>query len=182
LVPPRFIYAVGLGIGEQLLAREQVPLPPGGDDLDVGLERIGAQLEAHLVVALAGGAVGDGVRTRLVGDLHQPLGDQGTGDGGSQQVLALVERVGPEHGVDEVPHELLAQVVDVDLLDTRRLGLGARRLDLLALADVCGEGDHLALVVLFQPLEDDGGIQPPRVGEDDLLDLVLGHTKRSRWT
>ena len=49
--------AVLLGIGHQFLARQQIPLAPRRDDLDVGLQRIGAQFEAHLVVALAGGAV-----------------------------------------------------------------------------------------------------------------------------
>ncbi len=57
--------AVLLGVGQQLLARQQIPLAPGRDDLDVGLQRIGAELEAHLVVALAGGAVGDGVGAGL---------------------------------------------------------------------------------------------------------------------
>ena len=59
---------------------------------------------------------------------------------------ALVERVGAEHREDEVAHELLAQIVDEDVLglDAEHLGLLARRLELLALAEIGGEGDDLA--------------------------------------
>jgi hypothetical protein len=46
-------------------AAGQVPFAPGRDDLDVGVERVGGELEADLVVALAGGAVGDGVGAGL---------------------------------------------------------------------------------------------------------------------
>src|SRR5690606_26643409 len=103
---------------------------PGGDDFHARLERIGAQLETHLVVTLAGGTVGNGVGAGLVGDLDQALGNQRTGDGGTQQVFAFVDGVGAEHREDEIAHEFFAQVVDVDFLDAHGLGLGAGRLDL----------------------------------------------------
>ena len=153
------------GIGHQRLARGQIPFAPRCDDPDIGIERVGAEFEAHLVVTLAGRAMRDGVGAGLVGDLHQTLGDQRARDGGTEQVLALVHGVGAEHREHEIAREFLAQCLDVDLLDAHGLGLGARRLDLLALADVGGEGHHLAAVGLLQPLEDDGGIQTARVGE-----------------
>ncbi len=148
-----------LCIGEQFFTRGQVPLAPRRDHLDVGLQRVGAELEAHLVVALAGGAVGDGVGTRLLGDLDQPLGDQRPRNRRAQQVFAFIDGVGPEHRKHEVAHELLAQRLDIDLLDAHGLGLGARRFDLLALPDIGGERDHLATVGFLQPLEDDRGVQ-----------------------
>ncbi len=52
--------------------------------------------------------------------------------------------------------------------------LRARRLELLALAEVGGEGDDLALIGLLQPFEDHAGVEPARIGEDDSVDL-LGH-------
>ena len=140
-----------LGVLDQLVAAVEVPLAPGRDDLDVRIERVAGQLEADLVVALAGGAVGDGVGPGRGRDLDQPLGDQRPGDRGAEQVAALVDRVGAEHREDEVADELLLQVLDVDLLDAHELGLGARGLELLALAEVGGEGDHLAAVVVLQP-------------------------------
>src|SRR5690606_7747872 len=84
---------VFLGVVHQLLAREQIPRAPGGEDFPARLERIGAQLETHLVVTLAGGTVGNGVGAGLVGDLDQALGNQRTGDGGTQQVFAFVDGV-----------------------------------------------------------------------------------------
>src|SRR4051812_16370197 len=69
-----------LGEIEQRLAALEFPLPPRGNDLDVGLKRIIAELEAHLVVALAGGAVTDRIRTDLPRDLNLALGDQGPRD------------------------------------------------------------------------------------------------------
>ena len=166
--------AVLFGIGHQLLARHQVPLAPRGDDLDARLQRIGAELEANLVVALAGRAVTDGIGAGFIDDLDQSLGDQRTGDRGAEQVLAFIDGVGTEHREDEVAHELLAHVVDIDVLrlDPRLQRLGARRLEFLALAEVGGEGHHLALVYVLQPLEDDRGIEAARIGQHNLLDVA----------
>ncbi len=169
-----------LGPGDQRGAAGQVPFAPRGDDLDVGSERIGAQFEADLVVALAGGAVGDGVGAGLAGDLDQALGDQRAGDRGAEQVVAFVAGVGAHHREDEVADEFLAQVVDVDVLvrDAHHLGLGPRRLEFLALAEVGGEGDDFATVGHLQPLEDHAGVEAARIGEDDALDLI-GHGRNS---
>ena len=54
-----------LGELDQVAARLEVPFAPGRDHLDVGVERVVGELEAHLVVALAGGAMGDGVGAGL---------------------------------------------------------------------------------------------------------------------
>jgi hypothetical protein len=138
--------AVLLGVGHQLLTREQVPFAPRRDDLDVGHQRIGAEFEAHLVVTLAGGAVRDRIGAGLLRDLDQALGDQRPRDRGAKQVFALVHGVAAEHREDEVAHEFFAQVVDEDVLrlDAHLQRLGARRLEFLALAEVGGEGHHLA--------------------------------------
>ena len=106
-----------LGVFEQPGARGQIPFAPRRDHLDVGLQRVIGELEAHLVVALAGRAMGDRVGADLAGDLDLALGDQRPRDRGAEQILALIERVGAEHREDEVADELLAQIVDEDLLD-----------------------------------------------------------------
>ena len=177
---PRLSLAIGilvlLGEGEERGAGGETPLAPGRDDLDVGLERIGRELVAHLVVALAGRAVRDSVGPDFAGDLDQPLGDERPRDRGAQEILALVLGVGAEHREHVVAHELLAQVLDEDVLglDAEHFGLLAGRLQLFALAEIGGEGDDLRAVFGLQPLEDDGGVQPARIGEDDALDLGLG--------
>ena len=78
-------------------------------------------LEAHLVVALAGAAVGDGVGAVLAGRGDQVLDDHRPRQRRHQRVPALVEGVGPERRAAEVAGELLA-AVDDDGLD----GAGGR--------------------------------------------------------
>ena len=75
-----------LGEGEKRAAGGELPFAPGRDDLDVGLERISRQLEAHLIIALAGRAMGDRVGADFVGDLDQMLGDQRPRDRGAKQI------------------------------------------------------------------------------------------------
>jgi hypothetical protein len=105
-----------LGEADQRLAAAVFPLPPRRDHPDVGLQRIVTEFEADLVVALAGGAVADRICADLAGNLDLPLGDQGPGDRGAEQILPLIDRVGPEHREHIIAHELLAHVLDEDVL------------------------------------------------------------------
>jgi hypothetical protein len=139
-----------------------------------------AQLEAHLVVALAGRAVAHRVGPGLGRDLDLALGDQRARDRRTQQVHPLVQRVRPEHREDVIAHELLAQILDIDFPDAQHLGLLAGRLQLLALAQIGGEGHHLAAVGILQPAQDNGGIQPARIGQHDFLDLVRHGDKSAK--
>ena len=160
------------GVSDQVRTRIEVPFAPRRDHADVGIERVVGKLEADLVVALAGGAVGHRVGAGQFSDLDLALGDQGPGDRGAEQVYALVERVGAEHRIHVIADEDLAQVLDEDLGRAQLLGLGPRRLDLLALADVGGKGDDRAAVALGEPLQNDRGIEATRVGEHDFLHRV----------
>jgi len=95
-----------LCVFNHLRAALQIPLPPGGNDLDVGLERVVRHLKPDLVITLAGGTMADGIGTdlhimirvspagdsfrdqqrsdsHLLGDLDLSLGDQGAGNGGT---------------------------------------------------------------------------------------------------
>jgi hypothetical protein len=175
----RRLAALVLGHGDLVLFGEvdqvgpalEVPFAPRRDDLDARFQRIVAELEADLVVALAGGAVGDCVGAGLARDLDLALGDQRPGDRGAEQIDALVDSVGAEHREHVVAHEFLAEILHIDLADAQHLGLAAGRLQLLALAEIGGECDHLAAIGLLQPFEDDRGIEPAGIGEHDLLDV-----------
>ena len=170
---------VQLGERDELLARAQIPFAPGRDHGDVGLQRVVGELEADLVVALAGRAVGDGVGADLLGDLDLLLGDERAGDRGAEEIEPLVLRVRPEHREDVVAHELLAQILDEDVLvlDAEELRLAPRRLELLALAEIGREGHDLAAVGGLQPFQDDRGVEPAGIGEHDLLDGAVGHER-----
>src|SRR6516162_8959745 len=96
----------------------------------------------------------DRVRTDLLRYLDLSLCDQRPRDRGAEQVLSLIEGIGAEHGKHVVANELLAQIFDVNVfrLDSEQQGLLPRGLELLALAEICGEGDDLAIVGGLQPL------------------------------
>ena len=69
---------------------DELPFAPRRDHLDVGLQRIIAELEADLVVALARRAVTDGVGADLPRDLDLALGDQRPSDRGAEQIIAFI--------------------------------------------------------------------------------------------
>ena len=69
----------------------QIPFAPRGDHAQVGREGGGGQLEAHLIVAFAGRAVGEGVGAFGTGDFHEALGDQRAGHGSAEQVAAFIQ-------------------------------------------------------------------------------------------
>ncbi len=88
-------------------------------------------------------------------DLDLALGDERPPDRGAEQIDAFIERVGAEHGEDEVAHELLAQILDEDLLHPHHLSLLARRAQFIALAEIGSEGHDLATIGRLQPFQDD---------------------------
>ena len=160
---------MGLGIVDLLVTALDGPLTPGGDDLHLGGEALDGQLEPDLVVALAGAAVADGVGALLLGDIHQALGDDGTGKGGAQQIVLVL---GTHHhrGDDHVVHHLVGQVLNVQLGGTGLDGLLLQTVQLAALAHVGGDGDDLGvIVVLLQPGDDDGSIQTAGIGEHNFF-------------
>ena len=138
----------------QLVTGVEVPLTPGGNYLDTRLKGIGPQLEAHLVITLTGGTVGDGISTGFVGNLDQALGNQWTRDGGTEQVLTFVDGIGAEHGEDKVPCVLFSQVINVDLFYTQGFSFGTGGFNLFTLADIGGESHYFAVVLFLQPLDD----------------------------
>ena len=107
----------------------------------------------------------------LLRDLDLALGDQRPRDRGAEEIRPLVERVRPEHGEDVVAYELLAQILDENVfrLDAQQQRLVARGRELLALAEIGGEGHHLAAIRGLQPLENDGGIEPAGIGQHHLV-------------
>ena len=167
---------VRLGVVDLLLAALDVPDSPGSDDGHVGGEGLHGQLEANLIVALAGAAVGDGVRALRLGDLHQALGDDRAGHGGAQQVGVLILRAHLHAGEDHVLDELLVQILDVELGGAGLEGLLLQTVQLAHLTHVAGDRDDLAaLVVLLQPGDDDGGVQSAGICQHNFLVILLFH-------
>src|SRR5580658_8181642 len=98
------------GVGNHVGAAYERPIgtPPRRDDLQVRRESRERQLEAHLVVALAGRAMRDSVGAFRARNLDQFLGDNRPRDRGAEQVVALVDGARAEHWKYEVSGEFLA--------------------------------------------------------------------------
>ena len=168
-------HVVGLGVVDLLLTGLDVPLTPRGDDLHVGGEALDGQLETDLIVALAGGAVGDGVGALLQSDLSQLLADDGTGEGGAQQI-GLILGVHLQARDDHVVHHLVHQIGHDQLAGAGLEGFLLQSLQLVGLSHIAGHGNDLGIVViLLQPGDDDGCIQTAGVGQYDLLDIGMFH-------
>ena len=176
----RHLDLVGLGELDQVGAGAEIPFAPRGYDLDVRIERVGGELEADLVVALARRPVRDGVRTGFVSDFNESLGNERPRDRGPEQVDPFVDGVRAEHREHEVGDEFLFEIIYVDLPDAQVFRLAPRRFQLLALTKVGGEGHDLRLVLGLQPFQYDGGIEPARIGEHDLVHVLLVHHTRSK--
>ena len=164
-------HVVGLGVVDLLFPALDVPLTPRGDDLHLGGEALDGQLEPDLIVALSGAAVGNGVGALGLGDLHQPLGDDGPGKGGAQQVVLVL---GAHHhgGDDNVVHHLVHQILDVQLGRAGLDGLLLQTVQFVALTHVGGHGDDLGVIVVFlQPGDDNRGIQTAGISKHNFFDV-----------
>ena len=166
-----------LGELDQLLARSEIPFAPRREHFHVGFERIIAELEPDLIVALAGRAVRDRFGADLLGDLDLLLRDERTRDRGAEQVLPLVERIGAEHRKHVIAHEFLAQILDEDVLrlDAEQQRFLPGGLELFALAQIGRERDDLTSVSRLQPFQNDGRIQAARIGEHYFFDAAGCH-------
>lgn len=158
---------MGFRVGDHFrTAREllaEFGVAPGSDDLDVRGQGIDGQFKAHLVVPLAGGAVGDGVRSFTDGQVHHVLGNAGARDGGAQQVAAFVKGVGLHHGEDVVGGEVFLEVADEALGGSRSQGLGFQAVQFFRLAYVCAVGDDFGIVFFLEPLQKNRGVKAARV-------------------
>src|SRR3972149_393404 len=114
----RHRYAMSLRVGNQIGARSQPPLAPGGDHPDARVDGIVGELEANLIVPFACRAMRHRAGTLLLRDQHLVLGDQWPGHRGAEQVAPLVDRIRLQAGEHEVSDELLPPVFDVDLAGT----------------------------------------------------------------
>mmetsp|Transcript_45597 Transcript_45597/g.73508 ORF Transcript_45597/g.73508 Transcript_45597/m.73508 type:complete len:302 (-) Transcript_45597:278-1183(-) len=98
--------------------------PPGHHAVEPGAESVGRQFETHLVVALAGGAVGHILAALLLCDGNHGLGDARTRERGAEQVARLINCVGADNGEHVVLHEILLQIKHVTLFGARCKSLG----------------------------------------------------------
>ena len=86
--------------------------PPWGNDLDARLERVEGQLEADLVIALAGAAMRHEVAVLLLCNADLGAGDDRAGERGAEEVAALVRGIALDSAEAQLLDEFLLQVED----------------------------------------------------------------------
>ncbi len=64
------------GIVQGIFTRADVPLSPGGDNLEPWVEGLESQLKTDLIVAFTGAAVRHSIGAFDFGNLHLPAGDE----------------------------------------------------------------------------------------------------------
>ena len=158
-----------LGVIQTVFAGFQRPFAPGGNDFQFGRKRLKGMLEAHLIIALAGTAVGNSRGAFLKRYFHLILGDYRTRQRRSQQILVLIYSSGPQRRENIIGQELLAQVNHRDFRGAGLARLFRDHVNVVALAYVGDHGDDFAIVVLFQPGNNDGGVQPSGICQDHFL-------------
>jgi len=80
---------------------EEFGITPWSNDLDRGLDGVESQLEADLVITLAGAAVTDSDTAFLLRDAHLRSGDNWSGQAGSEQVASFEDGVALDGGEAE---------------------------------------------------------------------------------
>src|SRR6266850_1573376 len=131
--------SVPLGIVQAILARLQLPLSPGRNDLQLRRQRLVSVLEAHLIVSLAGAAVGHSGCAFVECNLDLMFRDHGSGQRSPQQVLVFIHCSCGECGKHVVGQKLLAHVAHHDFSGAGCVGLAHYGLEIVTLANV---GDH----------------------------------------
>ena len=169
------VFVVGRSDGQVALAgvlhlvlAVHAPLPDGGDDFHALGEGGHADLDANLVVALAGAAVGDGLGAVFNGNLGEAAGDEGAAQGGGQGILTLVNGAGPERRPQELADQRLATIDGNGLGCSDGIGALADGFQVHH-AQVDGAGDDVGVVVFLQPGHGDRGVKAAGVGEDYFL-------------
>ena len=171
-------HLVSFGVVDLFLSGLDVPLTPGSDDGHIGCKPLDGQLEPHLIVALAGRAVCDGIRTLGQSDLGQLLANNGPCKGGAQQV-SLVLGIHLHGGDDHIVHHLIGQICHDQLGSAGLESLLFQPVQLIVLAYVAGHSNDLRIVVVFlQPGNDNGCIQTAGICKNDLLNVFFIHDFR----
>ena len=167
-----------------LLVAAHLPRPHRRDHLELGRERRHRALDPHLVVALAGAAVGDRVAAGLARVLDRELRDQRPAERGEERVAVAVVGVRLDRREDVLLRELVARVdhVRLDRAEPRRLALD-HVVVLARLAEVDRQRDDLGLVLVLDPLEHHARVEPAGVEEQHAPDLarlrqIGGDTRR----
>src|SRR5881397_2792966 len=146
-------------VGNRFVPGPDIPLAPWRNNFEMRRKCLVCELKPHLIVALAGTSVGNGISTFFQRDLNLALGQKRPRDGGSKQILSFVHGAGFNERPEVFGYELMAEIFDIAFGSTGTDRFFFETLQLIILADVAGHSDDFATVVLLEPWNDDRGIK-----------------------
>ena len=118
----------------------------------------------------------DGVCALGERDLDDALCDHGTGEGGTEKVIALVDRAGFHGGEYVILNEFLVEVLNIELGCACLYRFFLKTVKLGTLTYVAGNGDDLAVVIVFfKPRNNYRCVKTAGVSQNDLLDFTFIH-------
>ena len=163
-------HVVGVGVGDLIGTALKIPLANRGDNLKLGVEGLDGRLKTNLVVTLAGAAVSDVGRAKLVSDLDKLLGEQRAGQGGEQRILVLVHRVCGDSLSQELIGELVAQIEHLAIQNAQVEGLLLLGVQTgLLLAHVAADTNDIEILLVLEPLDTYGCIKTTGICENDFF-------------
>ena len=149
-----------------LLVAREAPFAHGGDDPQVGVERLDRDVEADLVVALARAAVRHRRRTEFLGGFDQQPGLERPCQGGGEEVVAFVDGAALEGGPDEILDEQVLGVRNDGIHRANVLGALLDACEIALMADINRHGDHVHVVLFLNPADRYGRVQSTGIRED----------------
>src|SRR3990170_208305 len=110
-----------------------------------------------------------GVTARFFRNPDQTFGYHRARQRGPQQVVPLVDRIGPQGREDEIGDELLGEVFSNGLHRPGLQRFGASALHFVTLTNIGGVGHHIDAVLLDEPFQDHRGVQPSGICQNNFL-------------
>ena len=161
---------MGVSVGDLVGTALQIPLANRSDNLKLGVEGLDGSLKTNLVVTLAGAAVGDVGRAKLVSDLDKLLGEQRARQSREQRVLVLVHGVGSDGLGQELIGELIAQVEHLTIQNAQVEGLLLLGVQAgLLLAHIAADTYDIEILLVLEPLDTYGCIKTTGICENDFF-------------
>ena len=127
------------------------PFAGGRDDFHLRREGVNAYLEPHLVVALAGAAVGDGGRAFSHRYIHQQLGHKRPCQRRRQRVLPFIKRIGLQRREDKILNKIFLGVDNFGFnrADFERLLFNGG--EIFFIANVNRHGNNIDIIFFLEP-------------------------------
>src|SRR5262249_12281215 len=162
-------HVVLFGVCDGVFARVDVPFAPRRDDLNVWRDRFVGELEADLIVALGGAAVGETVGAEFESDFRLALCDDRTRHGSAEEVGVFVDGASAQGRPNKVADKFFAEFFDGCGGSASGESFFVSGLQIFLLADVANHSDDFATVIFLEPGNDNAGVESARVGEHDFF-------------